>query len=133
MSQIFQEVEMNLKELTKAEEEVMHYLWQLENATVKQVIAIMEAPKPATNTVSTIIRILEQKGFVNHRAKGRGYEYFPLISKEEYQEFSVNKVVKSYFGGSLSKLVSFFAEKEKIDTQELDDILKVIEKNRSKK
>lgn len=124
---------MNLKELTKAEEEVMHYLWLLENATVKQVIAIMEAPKPATNTVSTIIRILEQKGFVDHRAIGRGYEYFPLISKEEYQEFSVNKVVKSYFEGSLSKLVSFFAEKEQIDTQELDDILKVIEKNRSKK
>lgn len=124
---------MMLKELTKAEEEVMQYLWRLEIASVKEIIAVMDEPKPATNTVSTIIRILEQKGFVNHQAKGRGYQYFPLISKEQYQEFSVNKVVKSYFGGSLSKLVSFFAEKEKIDTKELDDILKIIEQNRDKK
>ena len=123
----------DMKELTKAEEEVMHYLWRLKQASVKEVIAEMDEPKPATNTVSTIIRILEQKGFVDHQAKGRGYQYFPLISKEQYQEFSVNKVVKSYFGGSLSKLVSFFAEKEKIDTQELDDILKIIEQNRDKK
>jgi len=122
-----------MKELTKAEEEVMHYLWRLKQASVKEVIAEMVEPKPATNTVSTIIRILEQKGFVDHQAKGRGYQYFPLISKEQYQEFSVNKVVKSYFGGSLSKLVSFFAEKEKIDTKELDDILKIIEQNRDKK
>lgn len=126
-------MEMTLKELTKAEEEVMQFLWRLEIASVKAIIAEMDEPKPATNTVSTIIRILEQKGFVDHRPKGRGYEYFPLISKEEYQEFSVNKVVKSYFGGSLSKLVSFFAEKEKIDTKELDDILKIIEHNRDKK
>lgn len=126
-------MEMTLKELTKAEEEVMQYLWRLEIASVKEIIAEMDEPKPATNTVSTIIRILEQKGFVNHQPKGRGYEYFPLISKEQYQEFSVNKVVKSYFGGSLSKLVSFFAEKEKIDTKELDDILKIIEQNRDKK
>lgn len=124
---------MNLKELTKAEEEVMHFLWSLERASVKEIIEEMDSPKPAVNTVSTIVRILEQKGFVDHQSKGRGYIYFPVISKEEYQAFSVNKVVKSYFGGSLSKLVSFFAEKEDLNTQELDDILKVIEKNRRDK
>ncbi len=123
---------MKLKELTKAEEEIMQYLWQLEKASVKDVIAEIKAPKPAVNTVSTIIRILEQKGFVGHETKGRGYQYFPLISKEDYQEFSVNKVVRSYFGGSLSKLVSFFVEKENLDTSELDDILKIIEKNKEK-
>lgn len=121
---------MSLKELTKAEEEVMHFLWGLELASVKEIIEEMETPKPAVNTVSTIVRILEQKGFVDHQTKGRGYLYFPIISKEDYQEFSVNKVVKSYFGGSLSKLVSFFAEKEDLNTQELDEILRVIEKNR---
>lgn len=124
---------MSLKELTKAEEEVMHFLWRLELASVKEIIEEMETPKPAVNTVSTIVRILEQKGFVDHQSKGRGYLYFPIVSKEDYQEFSVNKVVKSYFGGSLSKLVSFFAEKEDLNTQELDDILKVIEKNRREK
>lgn len=124
---------MSLKELTKAEEEVMHYLWRLELASVKEIIEEMDTPKPAVNTVSTIVRILEQKGFVDHQSKGRGYLYFPIVSKEDYQEFSVNKVVKSYFGGSLSKLVSFFAEKEDLNTQELDDILKVIEKNRREK
>jgi predicted transcriptional regulator len=121
---------MSLKELTKAEEEIMHYLWELKSASVKEILAEMKPPKPAVNTVSTIVRILEQKGFVDHRSKGRGYEYFPLIEKAEYQSFSVNKVVQSYFGGSLSKLVSFFAEKEGLKTSELDDILKVIEKNR---
>lgn len=124
---------MRFKELTKAEEELMQYLWQLEKASVKEVIAVMKEPKPAVNTVSTIIRILEQKGFVGHQSKGRGYQYFPLVSREQYQEFTVNKVVKSYFGGSISKLVSFFAEKEKIDTEELDDILKIIAKNRKEK
>ena len=124
---------MSLKELTKAEEEVMHYLWRLDLASVKEIIEEMDTPKPAVNTVSTIVRILEQKGFVDHQSKGRGYLYFPIVSKEDYQEFSVNKVVKSYFGGSLSKLVSFFAEKEDLNTQELDDILKVIEKNRREK
>lgn len=121
---------MSLKELTKAEEEIMQYLWDLEAASVKDILEQMKEPKPAVNTVSTIVRILEQKGFVSHRSKGRGYEYYPKISKAEYQEFSLNKVVHSYFGGSLSKLVSFFVEKEDLKTSELDDILKIIEKNR---
>ncbi|WP_421754538.1 BlaI/MecI/CopY family transcriptional regulator [Croceimicrobium sp.] len=121
---------MNLKELTKAEEEIMQFLWRLKAASVKEIIAEMQAPKPAVNTVSTIVRILEQKGFVDHRPQGRGYQYFPIISKEEYQKFSMNKLMKSYFGGSLSKMVSFFVEKEKLDTNELDDILEIIEKNR---
>jgi len=123
---------MSLKELTKAEEEIMHYLWELEVATVKEILQHMKEPKPAVNTVSTIVRILEQKAFVDHRPKGRGYEYFPIISKSEYQEFSLNKVVRSYFGGSLSRLVSFFVEKEDLDTKELNDILQIIEKNKKK-
>jgi BlaI family penicillinase repressor len=124
---------MNLKELTKAEEEIMQHLWELGQASVKAIIERLTEPKPAVNTVSTIVRILEQKGFVGHKAKGRGFLYFPLLSKEEYQEFSVNKMVKGYFGGSLTKLVSFFVEKDKLDTKELNDILAIIEKNRKDK
>jgi BlaI family penicillinase repressor len=124
---------MNLKELTKAEEEIMQHLWELGEASVKAIIERLTEPKPAVNTVSTIVRILEQKGFVGHKAKGRGFLYFPLLSKEEYQEFSVNKMVKGYFGGSLTKLVSFFVEKDKLDTKELNDILAIIEKNRKDK
>lgn len=119
-----------MKELTKAEEEIMQHLWRLEKASVKEVVAQFAEPKPANNTVSTIVRILEQKGFVGHEAKGRGYLYFPLITKEAYQGFSAKNLMRSYFEGSLSKMVSFFVEKEKLDTQELDDILKIIEKNR---
>lgn len=118
------------KELTKAEEELMHLLWQKEQASVKELVALYADPKPAINTVSTIIRILEQKGFVDHQAKGRGFIYFPIISKEDYKKFSLRKVMGSYFEGSLSKMVSFFVEKEQLNTNELNDILKIIEKNR---
>ncbi len=121
-----------MKELTKAEEEIMQHLWQLKKAAVKDIVAQFDPPRPANNTVSTIVRILEQKGFVDHEAKGRGYVYFPLVSKEEYQGFSAKNLMSSYFEGSLSKMVSFFVEKEKLNSKELDDILKVIEKNRKK-
>ena len=119
-----------MKELTKAEEEIMQHLWRLEKASVKEVVALFPEPKPANNTVSTIIRILEQKGFVSHEPKGRGYVYFPLVSKEAYQGFSAKNLMRRYFEGSLSKMVSFFVEKEDLNSKELDDILKIIEKNR---
>lgn len=115
-----------MKELTKAEEDIMQYLWKLEKAAVKEIVAEFPEPKPANNTVSTIVRILEQKGFVGHEPKGRGYVYFPIISKEKYQGFSAKNLMRSYFEGSLSKMVSFFVEKEDLNAKELDDILKII-------
>jgi len=123
---------MIVKELTKAEEEVMQHLWTKGKSSVKELLALYDNPKPAINTVSTIIRILEQKAFVSHETKGRGFIYFPIISKEEYKNFSLRKVMGAYFEGSLSKMVSFFAEKEKLDSKEIDDILKIIEQNKGK-
>ncbi len=117
-------MEGNLKELTRAEEEVMHHLWQLERAFVKEILAEMPEPKPAYNTVSTIVRILEEKGFVGHEAFGRTHRYYPLISKEAYSAFTTNNIVSNYFNGSFKELVSFFVKKKELKLDDLDDILK---------
>ena len=105
---------MKSKQLTKAEEEVMQYLWQLELASVKEVIAELPEPKPAYNTVSTIIRILETKEIVAHKQKGKGYIYFPLIKKEVYSKQSAHKLVNGYFQGSFKSMVSFFTKNNDI-------------------
>ena len=122
-----------MKELTKAEEQVMQILWDLERAFVKDVIEQLPEPKPAYTTVSTIIRILEQKEFVGYKAYGKTHEYFPLVSKDVYKKFITKGLLKDYFSGSLRNLVSHFAEKEKIDVKELDEILKIIEQTKKKK
>ena len=113
-----------MKQLTKAEEDIMQVLWRLEKATVKQVIEKLRAPKPAYNTVSTIIRILESKGFVDYEKKGKGHVYFPLMKKEAYSYQSLNKLVDGYFQGSFKSMVSFFMTKNNMSLDEFDDILK---------
>jgi len=110
--------------MTKAEEEVMQLLWQLEKAFVKEIIVEFPEPKPAYNTVSTIIRILEKKGFVGFNAFGKTHQYYPLVSKEEYKTQLSKSLIGKYFEGSLENMVSFFARKEEIDLNELDNILK---------
>ncbi|GAA3945117.1 BlaI/MecI/CopY family transcriptional regulator [Hymenobacter algoricola] len=110
-------------ELTKAEEQVMQVLWQRGPSFVKEVLAEMPAPLPAYNTVSTIIRILEQKGFVDHEAFGRTHRYFPLVAQDEYRRFSLRKLLGGYFGGSFSRLVSFFAKDEDLDSAQLEKLL----------
>jgi predicted transcriptional regulator len=114
------------KQLTKAEEQFMQILWELEEASVQEIIDQLPEPKPAYNTVSTIIRILETKDFVAHKAKGRGYIYFPLVSKTIYTNQSLQKMVDGYFGGSFKSMVSFFVDKNEVDYKELDTILKII-------
>ncbi len=115
-----------MEQLTRAEEQVMQVLWKLGNAFAKDVLAQLPKPKPAITTVSTIIRILEQKGFVGHTAFGKSHQYHPLVKKEAYSARQMNKVVKDYFDGSLHGLVSSFVEKNELDMQELDDILKLL-------
>ncbi len=105
----------------------MQILWEVNEANVKEVIAQMPEPRPAYNTVSTIIRILETKEVVGHRKKGKGYIYFPLIEKEDYSQSSLNKLMNGYFDGSFKSLVSFFMTKNDVNTNELDEILKMIE------
>ena len=113
-----------MKELTKAEEQVMQILWQLKKAFVKDIIAQMDPPKPAYNTVSTIVRILEQKGFVDHQTYGKTHEYFPAITKEDYSKFYLNNFIKGYFSGSFERLVSFFAKENELDVEAVDELLK---------
>ncbi|MCH2034890.1 MAG: BlaI/MecI/CopY family transcriptional regulator [Tenacibaculum sp.] len=120
------------KQLTKAEEQIMQVLWDLKEASVKEVIAELPNPKPAYNTVSTIIRILETKEFVGHQPKGRGYVYFPVIEKTDYSNQSLHKLMNGYFGGSFKSMVSFFMKENKLDIKELETILKEVEKNNKK-
>ena len=115
-----------LKELTRAEEEVMQILWQLERAFVKDIIEHMPEPKPAYNTVSTIVRILETKAFVDHKAYGKTHEYFPLVSKERYTKFYLNNMLSGYFNGSFRNLVSFFAREHKMNAADIEKLLKEI-------
>lgn len=114
--------------MTKAEEEVMQILWQLEKAFVKEILAEFKEPKPAYNTVSTIIRILEKKGFVDYQAFGKTHQYFPIVSKEEYKGQISKSLISNYFGGSVENLVSFFAKKKEISIQELDEIIQELKK-----
>lgn len=117
---------MELRELTRAEEQIMQVLWDLEKAFVKEIIDELPEPKPAYNTVSTIVRILESKGFVEHEAFGKSHRYFPKISKEQYKSFATEKLLSGYFENSVESMFSFFVKKEKIDLKEADEILKLI-------
>jgi len=117
---------MEIRELTRAEEQIMQVLWQLKKGFVKEVIDALPEPKPAYNTVSTFVRILEAKGFVDHTAFGKSHEYFPVISKEQYQNFAADKLLSGYFDNSVKHMFSFFVKKEKIDLKEADEIMKLI-------
>lgn len=111
-----------MKELTRAEEQVMQILWKLERAFVKDIVEGFPDPKPAYNTVSTIVRILEKKGVVSHKAFGNTHEYFPLIAKDDYKKKYMKSFLRRYFGGSFSEMVSFFAGDRDLSLQELEEI-----------
>ncbi|RIV73676.1 BlaI/MecI/CopY family transcriptional regulator [Flagellimonas aequoris] len=115
-----------MKQLTKAEEEVMQLLWTLQKANVASLLDELPEPKPAYNTISTIIRILEDKGFVSHEKVGKGHVYFPLVKKEEYSNQRLNTLVDGYFQGSFQSMVSFFMKKNDISLKELEEIMKNI-------
>ena len=116
-----------IRELTRAEEQVMQVLWELKKALIHDLLTRFPDPKPAYNTVSTIIRILEQKGFVDHKAYGRTYEYYPLISKKEYTKTHFKNFVTNYFGNSYHSLASFFTKEGKLSIKELEEIRQVMD------
>ncbi len=118
-----------MKELTKAEEQVMQLLWQLEKAFVKDIIEEMPVPKPAYNTVSTIIRILEKKGFVGHKAYGKTHEYFPLIKRKEYTRLFMKNFMRNYFSGSFQEMVSFFAKEDNMSLSDVDELMKDVKRD----
>lgn len=121
------------KPLTKAEEEIMQALWQLEHAFVKDIVDILPEPKPHYNTVSTIIKILEDKGFAGHESFGKANRYFPLVKKDVYSKRSMKQLVKGYFEGSFTNMLSFFAKEKDISIEELEAILKELKKDNPKK
>lgn len=119
-------METKNRELTRAELEVMQILWEKNGAFVNEIVDVMPSPKPAYNTISTIVRILEKKEFVDHESFGRTFRYFPLISKQEYTTNYMSGVLTNFFDGSLTQMVSFFAQKENISTKELDEIMEIL-------
>lgn len=116
-----------MRELTKAEEQVMKILWELEKGFVKDILEHFSEPKPAYNTVSTIVRILQEKGFVSHKAYGRTHEYFPLVTRDEYKKSHMSNFVRGYFSNSYQNMVSFFANEKKISLKEMEDIRKMMD------
>lgn len=114
------------QELTKAELEIMQVTWKRGKVLVHDILDEMSEPKPAYNTVSTIVRILESKGFVSHKAYGRTYEYFPLVPKDEYTGSYMRTVLDNFFDGSVSRMVNFFSSQQSISTEETDEILRIL-------
>jgi predicted transcriptional regulator len=115
-----------MKELTKAEEQVMQILWKLEEAFVNDLVEQMPEPKPAYNTVSTIIRILEKKGFVDHKAFGKTHQYFPLISKKDYTRKFMKNFLGNYFENSFKEMVSFFAKEDNMSVNEIEELMQEV-------
>ena len=116
-----------MKELTRAEEEIMQILWEIEKGFVRDVIERLPDPKPAYTTVSTIIRILEKKGFVGHKAFGKTHRYFPLVEKKAYTRQLFRGMLSNYFGNSVQQMVSFFSRDKDLSVSDLEAMKKIID------
>ena len=116
-----------MKELTKSEEQVMQVIWKIGHGFANEIMTAFPEPKPAYNTVLTMVRILEKKGFVGHETFCKANRYFPLISKEEYSQNSLKGLVSNYFNGSYTELVSAFTKKENFTMEQLQELKKMIE------
>jgi len=117
-----------MKELTKAEDQIMQILWDIEKGFIKDIVEKFEEPKPAYTTVSTIVRILESKGFISHIAYGKTHEYFPQIKKDEYKKKYFKSFLSNYFGNSFKQMVSFFSKDDNLSIKELEELKQLIEK-----
>ncbi len=116
-----------MKRLTKAEEEIMQLIWDHGPTTVSGLIGRMGTPKPPHSSISSIVRILEKKEFVDHKVYGRTYEYFPIIKKSTYSKFSLKRLVRHYFEGSMNELVSFLVKEDDISLQDLKELAKKLD------
>ena len=122
----------DIKSLTKAEEQIMLILWKIKKGFIKDIIKHISDKKPAYNTVSTIVRILEKKGYIKHIVYGTTYQYLPAVSKEKYRTNCVQELIKKYFNNSFSSLAHCFYKKENIDIAEVDEALKMLEEIKNK-
>lgn len=118
--------------LTKAEEKIMKYLWELEKGFIKDIVAKHPDPKPPYNSVSTIVRVLVKKEIIGYNKFGSTYEYYPLISKDEYRKGQLGKLVKGYFNNSLSQVVNFFSESKNIKIQDVNEAIEMLEELKKK-
>lgn len=114
---------MKIQSLTKAEEQIMQYLWKIGKGFLKDILEEFPEPKPHTNTVSTILKVLKEKDFVDYRVFGRQHKYFPLVSQEQYSGKSIQNLVKNYFSGSYTDAVSFLVEKNEMSVEDLEMLL----------
>jgi len=118
-----------MKELTKAEEQIMQVLWDIQKGFVNDVMDKLPEPKPAYNTVSTIVRILEKKGFVGHNAYGKTHEYFPIVTKDSYTKGFMKGFVENYFSNSYKNMVSFFSKNENLTLKEMEEMIRILQEH----
>ncbi|MEN2435487.1 BlaI/MecI/CopY family transcriptional regulator [Weeksellaceae bacterium A-14] len=114
---------MKVQTLTKAEEQIMQYLWKIRKGFLKDILDQFPDPKPHTNTVSTILKVLKDKEFVDYEVFGRQHEYYPRVSQEQYSGKSMKSLVKNYFSGSYKNAVSFLVEKNEMSIEDLEMLL----------
>ncbi len=119
---------METKELTKAEEQVMQAIWAVGQGFANEIVAAIDEPKPAYNTILTIVRILEKKGFVAHETFNKANRYYPIVSREEYSSQMLGRMAKNYFGSSFRSMVSFLVDKKAVTFEDLESLTKELEK-----
>ncbi len=122
---------MEIQSLTKVEEQIMQILWSLEKGYINEIVDQFPEPRPARTSVSTIVRILETKGFISHHAFGRTHQYYALISKDDYKSYETRKLLSNYYDNSIKSMVSFFVKEEKLDMKDMDEILKMVDNIKS--
>ncbi|GAB2987400.1 BlaI/MecI/CopY family transcriptional regulator [Mucilaginibacter puniceus] len=119
-----------MQKLAKREEQIMQVFWTLQKAFIRDIIPEMPEPKPHYNSVATMVKILEEKGFLGHDTIGNMFQYYPIISKEQYQQHAMKDIVSQYFDNSYSNMLAFFAKEQKINEQELNEIINIIKKTK---
>jgi len=119
-----------MQKLAKREEQIMQAIWSLDKAFIKEIIQALPEPKPHYNSVATMVKILEEKGFLAHEIVGNIFQYYPAITKEEYQKHAMKDVVSQYFDNSYSRMLAFFAKEQKLTEEELNDIIAIIKSNK---
>ena len=122
-----------MKSLTKAEEQIMQMLWKLDKAFLREIVEAMPNPKPHQNTVATLLKILVEKEFVGITVISRHHQYYPLVSKDEYSKRSMKQLIKGYFEGSFSNVVSFMVRENNLSVEELETLLQQIKKQQNQK
>jgi BlaI family penicillinase repressor len=116
-----------MQKLAKREEQIMQACWHLGKAFIKEIIAELPDPKPHYNSVATMVRILEEKGFLGHETLGNTFQYYPVVSKEQYQNHAFDDIVKQYFNNSYPRMLAYFAKEQKISREELNEIFALIQ------